>query len=253
MSVESSITKAPIFPEGSNEEKPSIMKLIKFRFKQSSASRLAEYITGMRPDDSRMPDRLIEDQKILRAKYHLPPREWRRDFPSEYERILRKMAKESKTIIRSKAEYEKFFQKHSVAGLYDGATNTTYIEIDHNTSSYINDLGVLEHELVHAAQRDKNMTFELKEYEAYVAVSNNEYFKENPEEIGFVLFGYFIGKSVEVEYFEINKHTTSGPKSELTIKPIWNDPQYFLKNIDKVSQVDIDEYIKNKKLVKGKI
>src|SRR3990167_6058879 len=79
-------------------------KWIEFRLRQSRASRLSEYITGMRPDDPRMVDRLIQDQNILRSKYRLPAREVQVVSPSEYERTLRARAKKIGVAIRDKLE-----------------------------------------------------------------------------------------------------------------------------------------------------
>ena len=59
-------------PHHVNTKEMDRESLISFRNKQSQYSRLAEVITGLRPEDPGMAERLIEDQKIVRAKYGLP-------------------------------------------------------------------------------------------------------------------------------------------------------------------------------------
>jgi len=43
-------------------------EIVKLRENQSQGSRLCELLTGMKPDDNRITDRLREDQKIVRQK-----------------------------------------------------------------------------------------------------------------------------------------------------------------------------------------
>ena len=77
-------------------------QLLELRFNQPEASKLAEYITGIRPDDPQMLERLITDQKVLRGKYNLPPLESRREYPfAEYERLLYEMASKNNITIRN--------------------------------------------------------------------------------------------------------------------------------------------------------
>ncbi len=219
-------------------------KLLEFRFKQSSASRLAEYITGIRPDDPRMAERLIEDQKIIRAKYNLPDRIMRAYSSAEYERILKEMARGSSTNIRDKSECSKFFEKYPIAGaVHMGDEKSVFIGIDRaNQKSYLRGLGVLEHELIHAEQekRYKNMPIELKEYEAYVADLNPDFIKSNSGEIEFLIFDFFVAGSVNAWYKQLNEKAKE--RSYPEVRPVWEDPEFFLKNIDNINQDDIDNY-----------
>lgn len=235
------ITKTGHFLE--NIEK---QKLLTFRFfEQTESSRLAEYITGLRPDDPKMIERLIEDRKIIRTKYNLPDTNIRFDSPTEYETLLREIAKKNNVEIRSKSECGTFFEENSGAGgVYFGDSNNVGVDLKRNErSSYEKSLGTLEHELIHSEQQARypNMPTELMEYEAYLAANINvEKFKEHPEEIEPILFSFFIGGSTRFWYKDKNAENVK--KSLPKIKPVWNDPEYFLKNIDKINQDDIDTY-----------
>lgn len=225
-------------------------KLLAFRFlEQTESGRLAEYITGLRPDDPKMVERLIEDQKIIRAKYNLPNKHIQFDTPTEYEILLRDIAQKNNVEIRSTSECGTFFQENSAGGVYFGDSNNIGLDLKRNErSSYEKSLGALEHELVHSEQQARypDMPTELMEYEAYLAANINvEKFKEHPEDIEPILFSFFIGGSTRFWYKDINKENAK--KSLPEIKPIWNDPEYFLKNIDNISQNEIDEYKKSNK------
>ena len=226
-------------------EEKSIQEIMEFRRKQSYSSRLAEYITGIRPDDPKMPDRLIEDQKIVRAKYGLPSQDAKFETPSEYEHFLRSLARKNKISIRKKSDYTKFFKEHTMAGgLHSdklGKGNTAVVDLDKkDLKAYVRSLGFLEHEIIHGLQqiRFSNMPIELQEYEAYVAGLNVKKFRENPEDIEYVFFSFFVGGSVGFWYkYENNKRKNS---SDPEIKPEWEDPEFFLKNIDKIYGEDIE-------------
>ncbi len=224
-------------------------KLVEFRMNQSKSSRLAEYITGLRPSDPRMADRIIEDQKIIRAKYHLPPREVMFDSPTEYEHALKEMAQKNNVTIKDKSECGRFFDTYFASGFYTDTTHSAVVGINRNDgNSYARGLGVLEHELIHAEQHvhQKNMPVELMEYEAYVAGLNTRIVKERPEDIEFMVFGFLILGSVKVWYKQLNEGIEPGAVS--MINPVWDDPVFFLKNVDGVDQNDIDLYLqKNKK------
>ncbi len=77
---------------------------IDFRAKQEFGSRLAEYITGMRPEDEKMVDRLAEDQRVIRAKYRLPAI-GEISLLTDYERYLRQRAEELGVEIRPTSAY----------------------------------------------------------------------------------------------------------------------------------------------------
>lgn len=216
-------------------------ELFLFRLNQSKSSRLAEYLIGMRPDDPKIADRLISDQKIIRAKYNLPERDVRFENPSEYEYFLLEMAKKNNVVIKDKSECGNFFQKFSAAGVYMEDNHSVAVEINRNNEkSYVKGLGILEHELIHAEQSHyPSMPIELQEYEAYVAGLNIQIFKEHPEDVESVLFGFFIFGSVSHWYREQKER-----QGLVEFKPIWDNPDFFLINIDGLNQQEVDEYKK---------
>jgi hypothetical protein len=227
------------------EKKLNKDQLFELRFNQSEASKLAEYITGIRPEDPRMLDRLIIDQKILRTKYNLPSLESRKEYSfAEYERILYEIAEKNNVIIRDKNEHVRFFEKYMANASYDEDLHSIFIDMKRNTDNeYGKSLITLEHELIHAEQEihGKGMPIELMEYEAYVASMNMPKFKDAPGDIEPVLFSFCIGVSTNIWYAQ-NKEGEKG-----FTEPIWRNPEYFLKNIDHISDEEIEIY--KKKLV----
>jgi hypothetical protein len=233
--------------EGGNElikteETRSIEEIIKSRFEQSDSSKLAEYITGLKPDNPKMVERLIEDQKILRERYKLLDKDVRLETPGDYENYLRKIAQLNDIQINPKSDCGSFFENYSDANAVYLSGGKIGVNIDkNNKDKYSEDLLHLEHEIIHGLQ-DKyypNKPIELREYEAYVAVGNNEYFVDNPEQVKPVLFDFFMGGSVEIDYKMASERT--GEERE----PVWKNSEYFLKNLDGISQEKIDNY-KNK-------
>ena len=222
------------------EKKLTKDQLLELRFNQSDASKLAEYITGIRPDDSRMLERLITDQKILRAKYNLPALESRAQYPvSEYEKLLHRMAEANNVTIRSTDEHVRFFDEYMASASYDHDLHSVFVDMEKNSEGkYWDGLVTLEHELIHAEQNVHNtgMPVELREYEAYVATMNMPKFKDMSEEIEFVMFSFCIGVSTNIWYAQ-NEKSGKGP-----VEPVWRDPAYFLKNVDSVSDEDIESY-----------
>lgn len=202
--------------EGGAERELSPAEIIEFRFKQSWASRLAEHITGLRPNDPRMAERLVNDQLIIRGKYALPARAMRADNPTEYERFLRERAKQIGTEIKAKSECGGYFDGDGIAaGAYFDKGNFIGASLDKSTRpSYARGLGVLEHEFIHAEQGNKaaSMPIELMEYEAYVAGLSPEALLERPDNLE-IIFSYLIGGSVMHWYNEKNKERiTTSPR-----------------------------------------
>ena len=155
-------------------EKSNIDKKEKadFRSEQSFNDRLAEYITGIRLDDPKMVERLMEDQQIIRAKYGLPIMDMRFDEPNEYERMLLDLAKKMNVEIRSRSEMGQYFIDHPYAGAaHFGERRQIGIGIDRSDiSSYKKSIGVLEHELIHASQLidSPRMPIELQDRKSVV-------------------------------------------------------------------------------------
>jgi len=57
-------------------------------------AKACKLVTGFWPDDSRILDKFDEDQQIVVKKYGLPSMDVFRNDPAEYERQIRKSAKE---------------------------------------------------------------------------------------------------------------------------------------------------------------
>ncbi len=79
-----------------NEGKRNPQEIIDFRSNQSDKSRLIEYATGLRPDDPKMGDKLVEDAKAIEAKYGIPPLA---GPLTEIEHNLREIAKKNLVIV----------------------------------------------------------------------------------------------------------------------------------------------------------
>ena len=237
----------PITPE--QKELSPIEKVIAARFKQTSNSRLAEYITGLKTDDPKMVERLGYDQDIIRGKYRLPPDDMLFDAPREFERSLLDIAKKYKADIRTKSECGTFFKEVPHAGgvHFDagevGSNDVVGLDIERSKEieDYMKSLRVLEHELIHVMQHSEapTMPIELMEYEAYVGTLNVKGFQnKDPENIESILFGYYIGGSIRTHYKLENKKNGIDPKT----KPKWDNPEFFLQNIDGVTAEQIESY-----------
>lgn len=218
-------------------------ELFALRQKQSGASRLAEYITGLRPDDPRMEERIIQDQRIIRAKYHLPTREERLhylfdDSMENYEKMLFQRAEEIGYSVENNPHH-KLFEVLEAEGIHDGYNKRIIAKTNkRDKKSFIKHVITLEHELIHALQPE-NMPTELREYEAHVGTRSIEnFFTDDPVKntrmIENGLFGTYIGGSVASWYRQ------DGTKS------VFNNPDWFLKNVDGFTEQEIEEY-KNKK------
>ncbi len=178
------------------------------------ANKLSEHLLGLKTNDPKIVERLIEDQNIIRAKYNLPPRKAISNLP-EYERLLRNIAQSIGVSIKEKSECGKFFEENSVGGVHFENDNKIGVNINKNTKqSYTNSLNSLEHELIHALQHhfSPRMPIELMEYEAYIAGGNNEFLRESPEGVE-VVFSDLIGASIRWWYSQEskNKGETNSP------------------------------------------
>jgi hypothetical protein len=193
------------------------------------AGRLIEYITGVKIDDPNLPERLLSDQNVIRAKYKLPPREMRFDLPGEFEKVLLEIAQKYKIRIDSQSECGEFFTKHKIAGgVFLGRDNRIGINVDRkDQGEYAYSLSILEHELVHGLQNEHSprMPIELKEYEAYIVGANLNPLLGMDEErrISYLetFVGLLIGSSVNIWYSE-----QSEEMGEVQ-RPTWDNPEYF--------------------------
>jgi hypothetical protein len=223
----------------SHEEKKDSQKIIELRFNQSYNSRLIEYATGLRPDDPGMGDKLVEDTKRIEAKYDLPPM----TGPlTEIEYKLREIARKNKVDIRDKSACGVFFEENPYEGVYLSELNATGVDINKNEKEeYWKSLLTLRHEIIHALQhaRYPGMPIEVSEYEAYIGGNlSADRLRQNPEKIETVL-GFYLSGSVLFWYKEENKKRKQG---ESKIKPAWDDPEFFLRQIDNVSDQEIEKY-----------
>ncbi|MDE2037983.1 MAG: hypothetical protein KGI69_02040 [Patescibacteria group bacterium] len=197
------------------------------RQEQSFGSRLAEYITGLRPDDPRMVERLAEDRLIIRAKYKLPDLDAVGSL-SAYERLLKRKAEELGVEIAEKSACGDFFKKSRLGGAYmwsDRKIGADMVKTD--KKAYLTSLCILEHELIHALQHEQapNMPIEQMEYEAYIAGGDMDFLKSNPEAVDTV-FTYLIGGSVGYWY------KAQSESQRRDIKPVWDSADYFIDNVD---------------------
>jgi hypothetical protein len=227
-----------MFKPESPTESRNLQEIIDFRFKQRSADRLIEYITGMRLDDPGIGDRLLMDRKIIREKYHFPQT---RGELVDYERFLKSVAKEKGVLIRNKSDCGSFFKDYPESGgVYFGDANQIGVDIDTaTTESYRGDLVTLEHELIHALQRKyyPRMSSEIREYEAYVTGINIEGIRKYFDNIQSPLLTFLAAPllgSVHHSYKENSK------KEGFEIKPEWDNPYYFLEKVDKLDPAEIE-------------
>ncbi|MGB2790937.1 MAG: hypothetical protein IPJ67_01015 [Candidatus Moraniibacteriota bacterium] len=178
----------PTPPKESREENTLPQEVSKEKSPEKFSHQLAEHITGLKLNDPTFLDRLIQDQNIIRSKYRLPQRDMRFDQPSEYEKMLREMAKNSNVAIRSKSECGKFFaENHAAGGVFLPESNKIGIDINRNDlETYSKNLGTFEHELIHAFQENQSsgMPIELMEYEAYIAGFNLQFLNGKRKEGG---------------------------------------------------------------------
>lgn len=217
--------------ETDSSEAQRIKERIAFRTKQSFSERLAEYLTGLDLNSPEMIPRLIEDQKVIRAKYGLPQKDAILNS-TEYELLLKNMAKKAGVAIRPKSECGDFFEKYRFAGAVNYSSEKKIgIDIDKSTEKdYARGLNALEHELIHSFQTEKypSMPIELMEYEAYVAGGNMKIFETNPEAVE-VVFGMLMAGSIG------NWYSEESEKRGTTVKPEWNNPEFFLKKVDNIN------------------
>lgn len=212
------------------------------RFVQPSYQRLVEYITGFNQDtpSETIIDKIEKDQKIIREKYGLPSLEYVKENLSEHERYLRKLAEENKVQIREKSDCGKYFGEdiNCSANFFEkeGRIGTTINKTSYE--EYMKSIDSLEHEIIHSCQIIKfpKMTIEQMEYEAYVAGVDTNSLYEGFSNQNVSRFFRKIESSVKAWYEE---------KSEgkpVEIKPVWDNPEYFLKNVDGISDEQIKEY-----------
>lgn len=221
-----------------DKSRKSVEEIIAFRREQSVGSRLAERITGLRPEDPAIVERLVEDHKIIRSKYGLPLEA--RGMPNEYEIFLRNYAEKLGVVVRPTSDCGTFFSDNSMAsGVYIESEKQIGVDIDKETiDTHAESIHIFEHELIHALQHRyfPAMPVELMEYEAYIAGMNIEGLKssENPVRTIELLFQFLISGSVFHDYDAKSKQVG------IEILPEWDDPKFFLKNIDHIDERELE-------------
>lgn len=228
-------------------EGKSIKEIVEFRFNQSDYSRLAEYITGLRPENPKILDKLVYDKEKIRYKYGLPSIDWIIENPTEYERFLRDIAKKNNRRIRDRSDCSNYFLKETdVAGAYFYKTKAIGADIDKtDESAYLISLATLEHEIIHSIQDAKFSTlpFEIIEYEAYLANFDLEYYLEEASDFMVLyLFRDVVGDSVIQSYMRSNQIRNKYGLE--MIEPEWINPEFFLKNVDGIDSKEIEKYMK---------
>lgn len=220
-------------------ETVSVEKIIEDRFSQIKADRLSEYVIGLRLDDPKLLDRLQEDQLAVRAKYKLLDRDYKFANPSEYEKYLTELARSNDIEIRPVNEYGKFFAEQNISrAAYLEEERTVVNSVDKTTrETYLRGIIQLEHELIHGLQHKyyPEMPIELAEYEAYVASWNIDYLRDHQENLKTVF-------NVGLTYSVFADFDDKSEKLGREIKPIWDSPEYFLRNVDGVSEEAIQKY-----------
>ncbi|MHA1684990.1 MAG: hypothetical protein ACTSYD_01145 [Candidatus Heimdallarchaeaceae archaeon] len=194
---------------------------------QVKNTKLAKFITGKNPTDPNFKETIMNDAKIVRSKYGLPPQEMLEDNPTEYLRRIEELAASENITIKSGGSFFKdnpfatgVFIRDSETGSQQSlimvndtrwsntASDTVYYKQYKDTLvSYID---TLQHEVIHGQQYNKYpaMPIEIMEYEAYLGSTNSELFENmSPEKIVNDFFGYF-GVKGSVEYFYKSKGET---------------------------------------------
>jgi hypothetical protein len=218
-----------------------IENIIKYRDNQTRVGRLCEIITGLKIEDSKLTDRLIEDQQIIRQKYGLPNRDIVFDNPSEYEARLHAMAKDMglKILEKGNKNLNDFFDKNGAKGVFmPEEFGVGILEKEGSLREYQDSMQTLEHEIIHALQKTHfpGMPVEAREYEAHLAAMNPEaIIKYGPENV----FRFFVGGSVFIDY-KIMNDELKDKNQKIDIE--WNSPEYFLTNIDGLSKEQIEAY-----------
>lgn len=199
-------------------------QIIEFRKSQSVTSRLAEYLTGIRPDNPKMGKLLTDEHYRCRCKYVLPNEELKTSNPEGYELYLRKLMKEQRVVVLDKSEFGTFFEDHpDISAVYFPDRKVMGVDLGNSSESETDRLMRLtkfEHETMHALQDClfPEMTIEQKEFEAYVAGISVSVLQSQPEPV----------------FNAIRNSLVSWRKQGGEISAEWGNPNWFLKNVDKV-------------------
>ena len=144
------------------------------RGRQSIEDKVSKAITGMSYRNPKMYQRVIEDKKIVRAKYNLPPSRLLSEEPREYIRKIENLAAENGMRIENLNR-----NNYGIGGMASSGDErvirmTPYKIKDKD--SLIKYGRTLTHELVHMFQHEKypQMPVERREYEAYLVSGTDD-------------------------------------------------------------------------------
>lgn len=159
--------------------------------RETLENKISKKLTGMSYANPEMAKRIIEDQKIVRAKYNLPKAEMINSNPVEYERKIVEIAKENGLEIEKGNRIPYGIRAMHQSGKILLSDSKDYEE---KSSKYLN---ALTHEVVHGLQnkRSPSMPIEVMEYEAYLVSGTNDPRKLEKKKTRRGLFG-LIGDSV---------------------------------------------------------
>lgn len=194
------------------------------RLNQTTTERLIEMLTGMSATDPRFIERIKEDKQIVRKKYDLPPEEMRTLDPREYYHSLLQIAVRNGLNIKPKDWAAEFFIKNpETDAKFEPDTMTIVYDFDEeNIKKIRRSLIKFEHELVHGLQALKypNMPIEVKEYEAFIINTPVAFIEKSSPSLRPSIFGNSLMVSVMNWYERQEK------------EPKWDNPEWFLKNVD---------------------
>ena len=207
-----------------------------------------EYLIGVNKEENITDEnleRVEQDHYIICEKYNLPPHYMMKnpETQGEYEEALLERLASVGYSVRSTQEIGKFFKEFRFAGAaHDGENKIIFIDKNNHKYNYkkvlnenmmIDYLVQFTHESIHALQPER-MPIELAEYEAYVGAGFNwEKIKEDNK----FFYGIFLKISASVGTY----YKQEG------IKPIWNNPGFFLEKVDNLSKEEIKTYLEKSK------
>lgn len=198
-----------------------------YRESQTTTERLIEMLTGMTANSPFFLERLADDKRVIRNKYDLPPLEMRDQDPSEYYHRLMQLAVKNGLKVKPKEWDAEFFEENPDSeAKFEPDTMTIVFDLDiTNHKKLKKSLRDFEHELIHGLQvtKSQNMPIEVMEYETNVANAPIELMKKSSASLRLSIFGQSLVGSV------LNWYQRQGQTPE------WDNSEWFLKNVDKVS------------------
>ncbi len=225
-------------------------KTIESRFQQSNGSRLAEVITGMRPEDPSMLDKLIEIQERIYDKYSFPDFCLSFSDQEEFRRSIDQKLKQIGVSFLTKTETQDFFNKYpQLYATYFPQKNAIGINTERQKEPTYSDFAyntTITHESIHALQYfrgdPKFLSIELLEFEATIASTALSPFKDQKlrqrlttEQISQEMTNIFDNLYLSVEAW--------GQQGGSTNKENYS-PESILKKIDHITEQQIALYKK---------